>query len=98
MNGQNGNLPAWLSLGLKAGAVVIGATIAFQALSSQITATDTLAQNNKIAIERHEQRIDTLQLTQREVVVMLKEMNKTLDEIRADSKEIKKDMNQHVRK
>lgn len=90
MNGQS-DLPKWINTALKVGAMVMGVVIAFATLQAQVGATDLLAKENKVKIEKHEDRIDEIQETQAITVTVLKGMQETLNEIRIDVKEHMKD-------
>ena len=81
MNGQNGNLPAWFGIAIRIGGVLIAGVAAFTLLQAQVGATDLIAHDNKDKIEVHEERLDTIQMTQVEVVIILKGMEKTLEKI-----------------
>ena len=85
MNGQN-DVPNWLNPALKVGGILIAGLLAFTALQAQVNATDLVAQDNKVNVEKHEERLDSMQLTQIETVVLLRGMKETLDEIKEDLK------------
>ena len=87
MNGQNAKLPTWVGMSLRVGGVIVAGTLAFAMLSAQVTATDLIAEDNKVKIEKHEERIDAMERVQIETVVLLKNMKETLDEISEDVKE-----------
>jgi len=89
VNGQNVSLPSWLGVSLRVGGVLIAGVMAFTTLQADVTATDVMANDNKDQIERHEERLDAMQMIQVEQMVILKSMKDTLEEVRDDVKEHK---------
>ena len=86
MEGQNSKMPTWIGLSLKVGGVVVACTLTFAALSAKVDATDIIAEDNKVRVEKHEERIDAMERVQIETVTILKAMQDTLVEIKEDIK------------
>lgn len=81
MNGQK-----WLSIALRVGGIVMAGVLAFAVLTARVDAVNLVAEGNREIIKRHEERIDAMQTTQIETVVMLRSMKETLEEIKDDLK------------
>lgn len=81
MNGQK-----WLSIALRVGGIVMAGVLAFAVLTARVDAVNLVAEGNREIIKRHEERIDAMQTTQIETVVMIRSMKETLEEIKDDLK------------
>lgn len=87
MNGQNTTAPPWLGMALRVGGVLIVGTLAYANLSARVAATDLIASDNKVDFVKHEERIDIMEKILIKNSTILENMEKTLDEIKADIRE-----------